>query len=202
MKQANWIDVSRFQNPGDFDYKAAKQAGMIRTELGKRLDLIDPNKFEFFIINNFPMFEYNEEEKKYDFCHNPFSMPHGGIEGLNNPDLDNILAYQMWLEVCKQIPMLAALDLVDFNAPSWFFINTSRTGHSTNLYLPEEHNDKFEWNENDFIYQKTREELIGTNEDAVSTFEDKLKYYTEEVNKIKENYLKNHPHKEILQMYS
>ena len=73
---------------------AAKQAGMIRTELGKRLDLIDPNKFEFCIINNFPMFEYNEEEKKYDFCHNPFSMPHGGIEGLNNPDLDNILAYQ------------------------------------------------------------------------------------------------------------
>lgn len=73
---------------------AAKQAGMIRTELGKRLELIDPNKFEFCIINDFPMFEYNEEEKKYDFCHNPFSMPHGGIEGLNNPDLDNILAYQ------------------------------------------------------------------------------------------------------------
>lgn len=124
------------------------------------------------------------------------------IDRAIQPKSDNILAYQMWLEVCKQIPMLAALDLVDFNAPSWFFINTSRTGHSTNLYLPEEHNDKFEWNENDFIYQKTREELIGTNEDAVSTFEDKLNYYIEEVNKIKENYLKNHPHKEILQMYS
>ena len=64
------------------EHQAAKQAGMIRTELGKRLDLIDKNKYEFCIINDFPMFEYNEEEKKYDFCHNPFSMPKGGIESL------------------------------------------------------------------------------------------------------------------------
>ena len=73
---------------------AAKNAGMIRTELGRKLDLIDPNKFEFCIINDFPMFEYDEEEEKYDFCHNPFSMPHGGIKGLDNEKIEDILAYQ------------------------------------------------------------------------------------------------------------
>ena len=73
---------------------AAKNAGMIRTELGRKLDLIDPNKFEFCIINDFPMFEYDDEEDKYDFCHNPFSMPHGGIKGLESENIEDILAYQ------------------------------------------------------------------------------------------------------------
>lgn len=73
---------------------AAKFAGQIRTELGRKLELIDKNRYEFCIINDFPMFEYNEEEGKYDFCHNPFSMPHNGIDGLNNEKMDDILAYQ------------------------------------------------------------------------------------------------------------
>ena len=73
---------------------AAKFAGQIRTELGRKLELIDPNKYEFCIINDFPMFEYKEEEGKYDFCHNPFSMPHGGIDGLKDDDIDSILAHQ------------------------------------------------------------------------------------------------------------
>lgn len=72
---------------------SAKQAGMIRTYLGQKLELIDKNKYEFCIINDFPMFEYDEQAKKYEFCHNPFSMPHGGIEGLDK-DIDSILAYQ------------------------------------------------------------------------------------------------------------
>ena len=72
---------------------AAKQAGMIRTYLGQKLDLIDKNKYEFCIINDFPMFEFDEQTKKYEFCHNPFSMPHGGIGGLDK-DLDSILAHQ------------------------------------------------------------------------------------------------------------
>ena len=72
---------------------AAKQAGMIRTYLGQKLALIDKNKYEFCIINDFPMFEYDEQTKKYEFCHNPFSMPHGGIDGLDK-DLDSILAHQ------------------------------------------------------------------------------------------------------------
>lgn len=73
---------------------AAKQAGMIRTELANRLDLIDKNRYEFCIINDFPMFEYDDEAGKYEFCHNPFSLPHGGIADYDNKEIDDILAYQ------------------------------------------------------------------------------------------------------------
>lgn len=73
--------------------QAAKQAGMIRIELGKRLDLIDPNVYEFCIINDMPMFEYNEEDGKYDFGHNPFSMPQDGEKAYDG-DIEDILAYQ------------------------------------------------------------------------------------------------------------
>lgn len=72
---------------------ASNFAGMIRSELGKRLDLIDPNKYEFCIINDMPLFEYSEEDKKYDFGHNPFSMPKGGIKAYEN-DIEDILGYQ------------------------------------------------------------------------------------------------------------
>ena len=73
---------------------AAKNAGLIRTELGNRLNLIDKNKFELCIINDFPMFEYDEENRKYEFCHNPFSLPHGGIKDYDDKKIDDILAYQ------------------------------------------------------------------------------------------------------------
>lgn len=72
---------------------AANFAGQIRTELGRKLELIDPNKFEFCIVNDMPMFEYNEEEGKYDFGHNPFSMPKGGKEAYEK-EIEDILAYQ------------------------------------------------------------------------------------------------------------
>ena len=74
--------------------KAAKNAGMIRDELGRKLELIDPNKFEFCIINDIPMYEYDDEEDKYDFAHNPFSMPHGGVKAFDTDNIDDILAYQ------------------------------------------------------------------------------------------------------------
>ena len=73
---------------------AQKYAGQIRTELGRKLDLIDKDKLELCIIKDFPMFEYDEEAGKYDFCHNPFSLPHNGIEDYNNGKVDDILAYQ------------------------------------------------------------------------------------------------------------
>ena len=73
---------------------AQKFAGLIRDELGRKLDLIDKNKLELCIINDFPMFERDEETGKYDFCHNPFSMPHGGIEDYKTKDPESILAYQ------------------------------------------------------------------------------------------------------------
>jgi len=73
---------------------ATKNAGLIRTHLGEKAELIDKNRYEFCIVNNFPMFEYKEEDKKYDFCHNPFSMPIGGIKAYENTNLEDIEAYQ------------------------------------------------------------------------------------------------------------
>jgi len=74
--------------------KCDKLAGMLRNKLGTELDLIDKNKFEFCIINDFPFYEKNEEEGTVDFSHNPFSMPQGGLEALNTKDPYDILAYQ------------------------------------------------------------------------------------------------------------
>ena len=71
-----------------------KEAGILRTKLGQELELIDNNKFIFCIINDFPMYEYNEEDAKWDFGHNPFSMPKGGLKALEDGDIENIVAYQ------------------------------------------------------------------------------------------------------------
>ena len=69
-----------------------KLAGQVRDELGKRLELIDNNKFEFCWIVDFPMFEDNDG--KLSFSHNPFSMPQGGLEALEDQNPLEILAYQ------------------------------------------------------------------------------------------------------------
>ncbi len=85
-------------------HKAALLAGEIRNELGRKLDLLDPNKFEFCIVKDFPMYEWSEEEDQYVFTHNPFSMPQGGMEALETEDKENILAYQYDF-VCNGIEM-------------------------------------------------------------------------------------------------
>lgn len=74
--------------------KANKYAGFIRTKLGESLELIDNSRYEFCIINDFPMYEYNEETNSFDFTHNPFTMPQGGMDSLMNKKTDEILAYQ------------------------------------------------------------------------------------------------------------
>ena len=74
--------------------KCEKYAGLLRTKLGEELDLIDKDRFEFCIVNDFPMYEFNEETNSYDFGHNPFSMPQGGLNALKNTPIDQILAYQ------------------------------------------------------------------------------------------------------------
>lgn len=65
---------------------AAKIAGKVRTKLAEILELIDESVFKFCWIVDFPFYEWNEEEQKLDFCHNPFSMPQGGMEALNAAD--------------------------------------------------------------------------------------------------------------------
>ena len=73
--------------------KAQKIAGLVRIELGKRLDLIEKNIYKFCLIVDFPMYELSDEGT-IDFNHNPFSMPQGGMEALENMNPLDILAYQ------------------------------------------------------------------------------------------------------------
>lgn len=68
--------------------KCAKLMGSLRIKLGQELGLIDNNRFEFCIVYDFPMYEWNEEEKKWDFEHNPFNMPRGGLEALKGNPAD------------------------------------------------------------------------------------------------------------------
>ena len=82
---------------------AQKIAGLVRIELGKRLDLIEKNVYKFCFIVDFPMYELSDEGT-IDFCHNPFSMPQGGMEALENMDPLDILAYQYDL-VCNGYEM-------------------------------------------------------------------------------------------------
>jgi len=71
-----------------------KFAGLARTKLGEELNLIDKDRFELAWIVDFPMYEYNEDDKKVDFSHNPFSMPQGGLEALQSQDPLTIKAFQ------------------------------------------------------------------------------------------------------------
>ena len=87
---------------------AAKLAGAARNEIGQQLGMIDENVFKFCWIVDFPMYEWDEDNKKIDFSHNPFSMPQGGMEALEAADTDekilNILAWQYDI-VCNGIEL-------------------------------------------------------------------------------------------------
>jgi aspartyl-tRNA synthetase len=80
--------------------EAAKLAGAARTRVGAELGLIDQDRFELAWIIDFPFYEWDEEHKKVEFSHNPFSMPHGGLEALESQDPLTINAYQYDL-VCN-----------------------------------------------------------------------------------------------------
>lgn len=74
--------------------RCSRIMGNLRTKLGEELDLIDKSKYEFCIINDFPFYEENEEDGSIEFSHNPFSMPQGGLDALNNKNPFDIEAYQ------------------------------------------------------------------------------------------------------------
>ncbi|WP_375421512.1 aspartate--tRNA ligase [uncultured Sphingomonas sp.] len=84
--------------------QAAKLAGLARTRVGQQLGLIDETRFEFCWIVDFPMFEYDEDAKKVDFSHNPFSMPQGELAALETQDPLDILAYQYDI-VCNGVEL-------------------------------------------------------------------------------------------------
>lgn len=83
---------------------AAKMAGQARTKIAQDMDVIEKNAFRFCWIVDFPMFEYDEERKKIDFSHNPFSMPQGGLKALEEQDPLTIKAYQYDI-VCNGIEL-------------------------------------------------------------------------------------------------
>ena len=84
--------------------EAARLAGQARTRVAETLGLIDANRFDFCWIVDFPMFEYNDEQKKIDFSHNPFSMPQGEMEALEGKDPLDILAWQYDI-VCNGVEL-------------------------------------------------------------------------------------------------
>lgn len=88
----------------DVEELAASYAGQLRTEIANRLDLLEKNAYRFCYINDFPMYEYDRESKKIIFTHNPFSMPQGGLEALNEKDPLEILAYQYDI-VCNGVEL-------------------------------------------------------------------------------------------------
>lgn len=83
---------------------AAKMAGQARTKIAQDMDIIEKNAFRFCWIVDFPMFEYDEERRKVDFSHNPFSMPQGGLKALNEQDPLTIKAYQYDI-ICNGIEL-------------------------------------------------------------------------------------------------
>jgi aspartyl-tRNA synthetase len=84
--------------------EAAKLAGLARTRVAGQLDLIEKGAFRFCWIVDFPMYEYDEDLKKVDFSHNPFSMPQGGLEALESKDPLEILAWQYDI-VCNGVEL-------------------------------------------------------------------------------------------------
>lgn len=84
--------------------QAAKLAGLARTRVAETLGLIDDKRFEFCWIVDFPMFEYDEDAKKVDFSHNPFSMPQGEMDALETMNPLDILAYQYDI-VCNGVEL-------------------------------------------------------------------------------------------------
>lgn len=88
----------------DREERAAYYAGMIRTKLGEKLDLLEKNAYRFCYVNDFPMFEKDPQTKQIGFTHNPFSMPQGGLEALNTMDPLDILAYQYDI-VCNGVEL-------------------------------------------------------------------------------------------------
>jgi aspartyl-tRNA synthetase len=84
--------------------KFYKFAGEARTKAGDELGLIAKDRFDFCWIVDFPMYEWNEDDKKVDFSHNPFSMPQGGLEALETKDPLDILAYQYDI-VCNGVEL-------------------------------------------------------------------------------------------------
>ncbi|MEN0063622.1 MAG: aspartate--tRNA ligase [Myxococcota bacterium] len=113
----------------------AKLAGRLRVEVAKQAELIEKDRFHFCWIVDYPMFEQNEDTGQIDFSHNPFSMPQGGIEALENDDPLNILAYQYDI-VCNGVELCSGA--IRNHRPDIMYKAFAIAGHG-----PEVVDDKF-----------------------------------------------------------
>jgi aspartyl-tRNA synthetase len=86
------------------EVEAARLAGLARTRVAEQLELVDQGAFRFCWIVDFPMYEYNEDQQKIDFSHNPFSMPQGEMEALESMDPLDVLAWQYDI-VCNGVEL-------------------------------------------------------------------------------------------------
>jgi len=116
--------------------EAERISGIARQKLGKELNLIDKNKFEFCWITNYPMYQYDDKEKKIDFSHNPFSMPQIDIKDFDKTDPLSILAYQYDL-VCNGYEISSGA--IRNHLPDLMYKVFSKVGYSKH-----EVNSKFE----------------------------------------------------------
>lgn len=84
------------------------------------------------------------------------------------PETDNVIAYQMYLELLRNYPI--ANGLIDIHKPAMHYISQARSDDSSNIYPPDKDSDIFEWNEKDFLYSKTRDKMNGTSSNAYNHF--------------------------------
>lgn len=95
------------------------------------------------------------------------------------PETDNIIAYRMWLEICKQYPFLTGL--INFHLPAMNYVKQANTNNASNLYFPDKDSDIFEWNPKSFVYTCTRDKLNGTNKGAKNHFNKVMKKIEKEL---------------------
>ena len=110
--------------------EANKFAGIARQKIGEELKLIDQNSFNFCWITDYPMYEYDEKEKKIDFSHNPFSMPQAEINDFEKIDPLKILAYQYDL-VCNGYELSSGA--IRNHIPEYLFKVFAKVGYSRNM---------------------------------------------------------------------
>ena len=113
----------------DLKKNVEKISSLARQKIGKDLNLIDETKFEFCWVIDFPMYEYNEEEKKLDFSHNPFSMPQIDLKDFDKCDPLSILAYQYDL-VCNGVELSSGA--IRNHLPKLLYQVFSKIGYSKN----------------------------------------------------------------------
>lgn len=163
---------SSIQNSDEF-YERYKKI----TEEAKQLyvDIIDSKKISimdarYILPRNLETFYYMSIDFK-----NLVSFLHQRFDRQIQPETDNILAYRMYEQLIVKLPIF--IDTIDIDEPPMHWIKTTRSGRCTNLYKPEENADVVEYNEEDFMYDKRRDEMNGTNPDAKNHFRDLYSYF-------------------------